>query len=146
LNSLSPLEDGCALGKPRFEGIGKQVAAVLMTAMLAACAASTPPRAPEAIVKDRAQTRWNALVQGDTKTAYEFFSPGSRATMSLADFAGGIRSGFWKLVTVDSVTCADADRCEVTTTIEYEFRGSRIKTPNRETWVRDGADWWYLRR
>ena len=97
-------------------------------------------------MKDRSQARWNALVQGDVKTAYEFFSPGSRATMSLADFASGIKVGFWKAVTVDKVECGTGDRCDVSTTIEYEFRGSRIKTPSRETWVRDGADWWFLRR
>jgi len=124
----------------------KGLAAVVFPAILAACATPGPQRAPEAIVKDRSQARWNALVQGDVKTAYEFFSPGSRATMSLADFASGIKIGFWKAVTVDKVECGTADRCDVSTTIEYEFRGSRIKTPNRETWVRDGADWWFLRR
>jgi hypothetical protein len=133
------------VGKPRFEGVMKGFAAVVLTALAAACATPAPPPAPEAIVKDRSQARWNALVQGDVKTAYEFFSPGSRATMSLADFASGIKVGFWKAVTVDKVECG-ADRCDVSSTIEYEFRGSRIKTPNRETWVRDGADWWFLRR
>ncbi len=134
------------MGKTKFHGFGRQFAAVLMTALLAACAATVPPRASEEIVKERAQTRWNALVQGDVKAAYEFFSPGSRATMSLADFAGGIRIGFWKAVTVDKVDCNNADRCEVATTIEYEYRGSRIKTPSKEVWIRDGSQWWYLRR
>jgi phospholipase C len=123
----------------------KGLAAVVFPALLAACATPVTPRAPEAVVKDRSQTRWNALVQGDVKTAYEFFSPGSRATMSLADFASGIKVGFWKAVSVDKVECG-SDSCDVSTTIEYEFRGSRIKTPSRETWVRDGADWWFLRR
>jgi len=134
------------VGKPRFQGVMKGLAAVVFPALLAACATPAPPRAPEAVVKDRSQARWNALVQGDLKTAYEFFSPGSRATMSLADFASGIKVGFWKAVTVDKVECNSSDRCDVSTTIEYEFRGSRIKTPSRETWVRDGADWWFLRR
>jgi hypothetical protein len=129
-----------------FRRFGRQFAAVVLTALVAACATSVPSRPPEEVVKDRAQARWNALVQGDVKAAYEYFSPGSRATMSLTDFASGIKLGFWKVVTVDKVECGSPDRCEVSTTIEYEFRGSRVKTPTRETWVRDGADWWYLRR
>jgi hypothetical protein len=115
-----------------------------MVALMAACAAVNP-RSSEDIVKERAQARWNALVQGDVKTAYEFFSPGSRAGLSLADFAGGIRIGFWKAVVVDKVECA-AESCEVHSTIEYETRGMRVKTPHRETWVRDGSNWWFLRR
>lgn len=134
------------MGKTKFHGLNRQMVAVAMTALLAGCAASVPPRSSEEIVKERAQSRWNALVQGDVKAAYEYFSPGSRATMSLADFAGGIRIGFWKAVAVDKVECGNADRCEVSTTIEYEYRGSRIKTPNREVWIRDGSQWWYLRR
>lgn len=145
MNSLSPQEHVYTVGKTGFQVVSRLVAAALLAALVAGCATSPPPRPAQEIVKDRAQARWNALVQGDVKAAYEFFSPGSRITMSLADFASGIRVGFWKEVAVDKVEC-DADRCEVSTTIEYEFRGSRIKTPNRETWVRDGSDWWYLRR
>ncbi len=128
-------------------GLGKVLAgvfAVLLVALMGACATANP-RGSEATVKERAQARWNALVQGDVKAAYEFFSPGSRATMSLADFASGIRIGFWKAVVVEQVECG-ADSCDVRSTIEYDHRGMRVKTPHRETWVREGSNWWFLRR
>ena len=113
--------------------------------MVAACA-TVPPPSGDVIVRERAQARWNALVAGDVKKAYEYFSPGSRATMSVSDFEKSIRIGFWKAVKVDKVECATADRCDVHVTIDYDHRGTRITTPHRETWVRDGADWWFLRR
>jgi hypothetical protein len=117
----------------------------LAVASLTGCA--TISRKPDdVVVKEKAQARWNALVQGDVKAAYEYFSPGSRQTMTLAEFASGIRIGFWKAVSVDKVECGSADRCDAQVTIEYEHRGMRVKTPHRETWVRDGKDWWFLRK
>lgn len=126
-----------------------QLAAAILVAVsvgLAGCATVAKGPAPEEIVKDRAQARWNALVQGDLKTAYGYYGPGTRQTLSLADFAAGMKIGFWKAVTVDKVECDSPDRCEVSTTIEYEYRGQRIKTPSRETWIHEGSDWWLVRR
>ena len=145
MNSLWPEQDGSALGNRGFGQSAAGLVAGAFVVFLAACAAINP-QPSEAVVKERAQARWNALVQGDVKAAYDYFSPGSRATSSLTDYASGIRIGFWKAVTVDRVDCAAPDRCEVHTTIEYDHRGMRIKTPNRETWVREGSNWWYLRR
>ena len=133
------------MGKTRFWRIGSRVAAVVLVAVSASCA-TVEQRRPEDAVKEKAQARWNALVQGDVKAAYEYFSPGSRATLSLIDFTNGIRIGFWKKVAVDKVECGGPDSCEVFTTIEYDHRGMRIKTPHRETWVREGTNWWFLRR
>ena len=132
------------MGKTGFGQLTAGAVAVLMVALMAACA-TVNPRNSEDIVRGKAQARWNALVQGDVKTAYEAFSPGSRATESLADFASGIRIGFWKAVVVERVECG-ADSCEVSSSIEYDHRGMRVKTPHRETWVREGSDWWFLRR
>ncbi len=97
-------------------------------------------------MKQRAQLRWNALVQGDVKKAYEYYGPGTKATLSLAEFSAGMKMGFWKTVTVDKVECNAPDRCEVSTTIEYEHRGMRVKSPSRETWIREGSEWWLVRR
>lgn len=132
------------MGKTGFGRVSAGAGAVLWVVFLAACATANP-RNSQDIVKERAQARWNALVQGDVKTAYEFFSPGSRTALTLADFASGIRIGFWKAVVVDQVECG-AETCEVRSTIEYDHRGMRIKTPHRETWVREGSNWWFLRR
>ena len=98
------------------------------------------------MVKERAQARWDALVKGDLNAAYGYLSPGSRSIISASDYAGTIRRGFWKAAKVEKVECGSAQSCEVFATIEYEFSGMRTKTLLRETWIRDGSEWWYLQK
>ena len=116
--------------------------AILMA--LAACAA-IGVGTPEQQVMERAQARWDALVRGDYKAAYAYLSPGSRQVQSEKDYVNSLRRGFWKAAKVEKATCEQA-RCEVQATIEYEFQGQRIKSPLRETWIREGSDWWYVLR
>ena len=104
------------------------------------------PQSAEELVKERAQARWDALVKGDVKGAYTFLSPGSRAVLNFESYAAAIRVGFWKSARVERVECKTVDACEAHATIEYEYQGQRIKTPLRETWIREGTDWWYVKR
>lgn len=105
-----------------------------------------PQRSDEAIVRERAQARWDALVKDDFKAAYGYMSPGSRAIVTAPDYAASLRKGFWKSAMVDKVECGSAQSCDVIATIEYEHMGRRTKTPLRETWIRDGSEWWYLQK
>jgi hypothetical protein len=105
-------------------------------------------RSPEEIVKERAQARWDAMVGSDLARAYGYFSPGSRAVLTLDGWSSTIKRGFWKKATVESVECKSADACDAIATIEYDMpvgRG-RMKTPLRETWIREGANWWYVQK
>ena len=146
MNSLCSQQDGNVVRTSSFlRSAARIIAAGLVTA-IAACAGVEPRTTSEARVKERAQLRWNALVQGDVKTSYDYFSPGSKTGFSLADYGTSVRIGFWKAVTVESVECSTPDRCEALATIEYVHRGMQIKSPHRETWIRDGSDWWLLRR
>jgi hypothetical protein len=133
------------VGETGFRRALKAVVAVGIASVLASCA-TVPSKPAEEIVKERSQIRWNLMVQGDLDKAYEYFSPSSRATMSLAGFKSRVKPGFWKAVTVDKVECSSADRCEVTATIGYDYRGTRVNTPHRETWIRDESNWWLLSR
>ena len=119
---------------------GALVAAVVIT--VSGCAAMAP-KPPEEAVKERAQARWNALVQGDYKAAYAFLSPGSRAVQPEAEYEKSLRRDFWKAAKVENAQCSD-QRCEVMATIEYDFAGRRTTTPVRETWIREGSEWWYV--
>lgn len=118
--------------------------AVLSMAVLAGCA-TLGGRKPEEVVKARAQARWDALLKDDVKSAYEYFSPGSRAVMDFKSYEASIRKGFWKSATVDSVTCIEK-RCEVNETIEYEFQGRRTSSPLTETWIEENGNWWLVRK
>ena len=127
------------------KGVLGLLAAGAVAVVLASCA-GVAPRSDAAAVKQRAQARWDALVKGDINAAYGYFSPGSRSVMSATDYASTLRRGFWKSAVVEKVECGSAQSCEVHATIEYEHMGMRTKTPLRESWIRDGSEWWYLQR
>jgi hypothetical protein len=141
LNSLSTQQDA---GHVWFAGIFGWIAALAIVAMTG-CAA-VGPKTPQEVVGERAQQRWDALVKGDFHAAYAFMSPGSRQVMSEQEYVASLRSDFWKSAKVERVECATPDACDVVLTIEYEFKGRRIKTPFRESWIREGSDWWYVKK
>jgi hypothetical protein len=116
---------------------------VMATAILIAGCATTPERPADEVVKTRAQARWDALVKEDYETAYGFLGPGSRAVNSLDTYKASINRGFYKAGVVDKVTC-EAESCEVQVRVEYVYRGSRIKTPLSETWIKQQGNWWYV--
>jgi hypothetical protein len=122
---------------------GWVLAGVLL--VLAGCA-TVGGRSPEEAVKERAQQRWDALVKGDFDAAYGFLSPGSRQVTKQPDYVASLRKGFWKDARVQSVTCGTQDACDVGVTIEYEYQGRKIRSPLRESWIRDGSTWWYVQK
>jgi hypothetical protein len=115
-----------------------------MVLPLAACAVLQGK--PEEVVAQRAQERWDDLVKGDFKAAYQFLSPGSRSVQSEDDYVKGLRRDFWKSAQVKKVTCEGEDRCDVEMAIGYEFHGMHVNTPLHEKWIREGSEWWYLLR
>ena len=123
----------------------KAVSTVVMVVLLAGCAA-LDPRPPEEVLKERVQQRWDAMVKSDFRAAYQYLSPGSRAVMTPEGYASSLKAGFWKAATVDRVICEKPDVCDALVTIEYEFRGSRIKTPLKETWIKEGSSWWFVQK
>ncbi len=110
--------------------------------LVSACASLDSRPAPE-IVKERSQARWNALVKGEIAKTYEYLSPTTRSTLKLEDYAANMRVGFWKAVTVDGVDCGSPERCVVSVTVDYEYKMGRNKSPLKETWIREGSNWWY---
>ena len=131
------------MNKTGFQAALRWIVVAVVSGLLAACAMVASKPAGE-VVKERSQARWDLMVKGDFDKAYEYFSPSSRATMSLASFKSRIKPGFWKAVKVEKAECSSADRCEVTVNINYDYRGMRIDTPHRETWIRDESNWWLL--
>jgi len=145
LNSLSTQKTLFGRSSHGVTGLFGRLAAGVLAVVLCSCA-GVAPRSDDAIVKERAQARWNALVKGDTVAAYGYMSPGSRSVMTASEYSSSIRVGFWKSAVVEKVECGSAQSCDVAATIEYEFMGRRTKTPLRETWIRDGQEWWYLQK
>lgn len=124
-------------------GIRSAVGLVVVVG-LAGCAGVLPLQAaPEEIVKQRAQERWNAMLAGELNKAYSYMSPASREAISPELFRSSVRLGFWRAAEVNAVTCIQ-DACEATVQVTYQYRGSSVRTPVRETWVRTEGNWWHV--
>src|SRR5262249_11461973 len=106
--------------------------------------ATVPQRSDEEIVAGKAQVRWNALVAGDFKTAYEMISPAGRSVVTQEGWSNTLKRGFWKDARVKQEKCASPELCEVDLEIEYEYAGRRTRTPFNEKWVKQDSDWWFL--
>ena len=95
-------------------------------------------------VRERAQSRWDALIKGDLDVAYKYLTPGTRSMVSLDVYRKKIRPGLWEKASVQSVSC-EADQCEVVMLVEYSYRDlNSRKIQVKELWLLDGSDWWYV--
>lgn len=96
-----------------------------------------------------AQTRWDAVIQGDFEKAYAMFSPASRTTTPINEFIRKASFVKWLSVTVGKVTCADADLCTVEIEAKYAYNPrhfGRVENVQRllETWRNVDGEWWYV--
>lgn len=108
----------------------------------------SPPEVKQAVVKERATARWEAMIKGDFDAAYAFLSPASRQAITPVEFAS--RRGATKYIaaTVDWVAC-ETESCKVQIKLTYDYpvqgkvmRG--IQTPLTETWVFDKGNAWLI--
>lgn len=143
-NSVVNFYRFCLTALYRFTSLSPNKAACVGVAMAVAGCAVLDSRSPEEVVKARAQARWNALISTDLKTAYDFYTPATRKTLRYEGFVLSYKEGFWKSATVDKVECPRPDLCLADVTLESQVRkGLTVKGPLRETWIREGNEWWY---
>jgi hypothetical protein len=137
-------------------GNGRQGIAVLLAVLLAASVAgcaSMPgaskdlaPEAKRALVTERINARWDALIKGDLDQAYTFMSGGSREAMPLELYKVKIKPGMWRAVKIDSLQC-EAEICQAKMTLTYDHRMMKgIQTPFEETWILEKGNAWYVYR
>jgi hypothetical protein len=131
----------------RYSALEARLAAAIIAGTLAGCTVAPVAEKPaEEVVKARAQERWDALVNGKIEVAYGYLSPGSQAVTNLEGFRNSIKLGFWRNVAVQKVTCSTAELCEVVSEVDYVYRGTSVRTPLKETWIKQEANWWYVLR
>ena len=137
-------------------GYGRQgvagVLAVLLAASVAGCASMSgggkdlAPEAKRALVTERINARWNALIKGDLDQAYTFMSAGSRDAVPLELYKDKIKPGTWRAVKIDSMQC-EAEICQAKMTLTYDHRMMKgIQTPFEETWILEKGNAWYVYR
>lgn len=138
-----------------FSNVGTRrlsaIAATLSVVFLAGCATAYRSGTPEAIVKEKATARWQAMIDGDFATAYKFTPPSYQA-LTTADryrnrFGGAAN---WIDAKVISVEC-EPDRCEVALTVKaylptITYVREPASTTVREVWIKESGDWWLYQR
>ena len=130
--------------------------------LLAGCASeSTRPDAPasgtqrsptNSAVEKRALERWSYLIERKADKAYDFLTPGYRATKSRETYASEMnnRPIHWTKVYPYSETCEKPDVCVLNIQIDADtaMPGVGKKVPAMgfvaETWIRTRGKWYFL--
>jgi hypothetical protein len=107
-------------------------------------AVATTPEAKEALVRQRALSRWELLVKDDLDAAYAYMSPGSREATTPAKFKANFRRGAFREAKIESVSC-DGDACLAKLLVTYDHPKMKgITTPVVESWIVEGGQAWYV--
>jgi hypothetical protein len=126
------------------------VLVLLAVMLLSACAAT--PTSTEDVIKERAQARWDALLDGDFATAYSYFSPGYRSTITVVDFEIGVRMRKVRYRTAEYLghSCEN-DVCTVQIKVGYQVARPVPGLDNWESesmlseqWINSDGEWWFL--
>jgi hypothetical protein len=129
--------------------------AAIAAVVAAGCATTSGGLAPdspaamkEKVVAERANARWQALIERDYGKAYAFFSPASREATSLSKYQAQIQAIEYRAVKVDKVECVEAV-CKVMLTLTYDFPPAKVRgvvTPLDEDWIIDKGQAWFVFR
>ena len=129
-----------------------QFVAICSLALLAGCGPTTPtkPQSTETL-QERTVNRWNFLIEHKAEKAYDYLTPGFRATKSRDEYAREMngRGMKWLDVTFNSEECKE-DTCTVRllVNIEIDMTGAaghvKAISPVVETWIKESGNWYYL--
>lgn len=124
------------------------ILAPLFAVLLVAC--QSAEEAPQT-AEERAQARWDHMIEREFQEAWVYYTPGYRETTDAEEFEKLMRKRpvRWQEATVLGAAC-DGDRCEVVVEVSYRVpsapAGMSSVEPTRElteTWIRTRDQWWY---
>ncbi len=136
-------------------GIERTYVAAFVTAVVmfvAGCAATggnltkdTPVESKQAVVRERAEARWQAIIKGDYPAAYAYLSPASREIVKLGTFEARMKGVVqFTGIKIDTVSC-EAAACKVKMWLTYDHKMMKgVTTPAEEAWIIDGGQAWYV--
>ena len=105
------------------------------------------------VLQERAEERWEALLNKDWEKAYSFELPEYRSTHDLSKFKRRYGSSIqWKHVNIKSVDLQeDQKTADVSGELTYEFiapgaGGGMVETtaPFKERWLKKESEWWFV--
>jgi hypothetical protein len=128
-----------------------RIFALLAVFLMVGCATTKPKEENSDVLKDRAVQRWNFLIAHQAEKAYDYLSPGYRATKSRDVYAKEMNSrGMkWTNVVFSSKEC-DADACKVRLLVEFKIDMAGATGPVQsvsplvETWIKVDGKWYFL--
>lgn len=128
------------------------VAALAGILALTACQPADD-RSPGEIVLERAQQRWDRVIERDFAQAYEFYTPGFREMTEVDGYRRDMQNVRIRYTGAEALSaeCEEAV-CEVHVRVSYRLPESaaptgmsRIPGERRveETWIRAHGSWWF---
>jgi hypothetical protein len=131
--------------RPQYLGIA---AIALAASAIAGCADHSKPEN----VDRRAVERWNYLIAHQAEKAYDYLTPGFRATQAKEVYAAAMntRPVQWKSAKFNHKECEE-DRCTVHVDVAYAVpmaaasQGAiQSASTQSETWIRIDGEWYFL--
>jgi hypothetical protein len=102
------------------------------------------PELKRAVLTERINARWDALIKGDLDTAYTFLSQGSKAAYPLNVYKAKVKAGSWRAVKIDSIDC-DGAVCWAKMILTYDHRMMKgVQTPFSESWIIENGNAWFI--
>ncbi|KAA9130765.1 hypothetical protein F3N42_10345 [Marinihelvus fidelis] len=137
----------------RAQSAIRAFAAALTAALLLSACATMGGGTPEEQVADRAQARWDLLLERNLEDAYEYFTPGYRSSVSIDQWRRKLSAQpvTWDGASVTGVTCDPEGSCMARVRVDYSIRGGlpgvqqfKSVTDVEETWINSNGEWFYL--
>lgn len=125
---------------------------VTVLGFLGGCATNSAKKDDVSAIDKRAVERWNYLIEHKAEKAYDYLSPGFRATKSREDYAAEMnnRPVRWKTIKFVEKKC-ETDVCNVQLYITYTAPinaaiGKEVDgfSTLQEKWVHTQDGWYYL--
>jgi len=124
--------------------------------LLGACsqqATRTAADSAEAIVEQRAKARWNLVLQKQYMDAYQYLTPGYRATTPIDIYSVTMRRSAvrWQAVDFKTVECRSESVCTATFDVDArvvgQLRGADSVPVSKEVqdeWLLVDGQWYYV--
>lgn len=111
---------------------------------------SSAQQSEEAILRDRVEGRWQALIARDFRSAYDFETPSYRAMNPFEKFHGRFGGAvIWHVVRIVEVRYDDPTVARVKVAVEYSAptswgdQAAKATTHISETWLKRDGQWWH---
>ncbi len=134
-----------------------RLCALLLPLALAACgggaSVKTAPADDSAALEKRSVERWNLLIAHKAEKAYEYLTPGTRATETREKYAADMnnRPVHWQSVAYIDRKCDDPDACTLQMQASFSVNmsariGQDVQSVTLlwERWIRVKGQWYFL--